>query len=90
MFVDDPNTIFILSDVEVETVRRAAAERGRTFDPCRREYSATQLRSYGIVREAYNSPELRATGLTGGGGKKNPASGFLSRVDDLKSNIQVL
>jgi hypothetical protein len=63
MFVDDPITNFVLSDVEVETLRRAAVERGLDFDPHRRSYSAAELSAYGLVREAYNSPELRSMGL---------------------------
>jgi hypothetical protein len=65
MFVDDANTTFVLSDVEVETVRRAAAHRGLPFEPKRTHYSAAELSSYGVVREAYNSPELRKMGING-------------------------
>lgn len=63
MFVDDPSANFVLSDVEIETLRRAAAARGLDFDPDRRNYSAAELGSYGLVREAYNSPELRSMGI---------------------------
>jgi hypothetical protein len=63
MFVDDPNTTFVLSDVEVETLRRAAVERGLGFDPERRQYSAAELSTYGLAREAYNSQELMAFGI---------------------------
>lgn len=63
MFVDDANATFLLSDVEVETLRRAAAQRGLGFDPERRNYSAAELSAYGIVREAYNSSELRNMGI---------------------------
>lgn len=63
MFVDSPNVSFELSDVEVETLRRAAVERKMPFDSSRRRYTAAELSRYGVVREAYNSPELRAMGL---------------------------
>jgi hypothetical protein len=63
MFVDNPNATFVLSDVEVETLRRAAAQRGLDFDPEQRDYSAAELSAYGIVREAYNSRELRSMGI---------------------------
>jgi|ERR1700680_3399841 len=63
MFVDDPNTELILSDVELETLRRAAAARNLEFVPERRRYSAAELSRYGLVREAYNSPELRTMGI---------------------------
>lgn len=56
-------TDFILSDVEVETLRRAAIERNIHFNPTRKTYSAAELAEYGIVREAYNSPELRELGV---------------------------
>jgi hypothetical protein len=63
MFVDDPNATFVLSDVEVETLRRAAVASGLSFDPQQRDYSAAELRAYGVVREAYNSHELRNMGI---------------------------
>jgi hypothetical protein len=63
MIVDSPNANFHLSDVEVETLRRAALERNLPFDPSKREYSASELSKYGLVREAYNSPELAARGI---------------------------
>lgn len=63
MIVDEANTLFVLSDCEVETVRRAAVARGLHFDANRRNYSAGELGNYGIVREAYNSAELRAAGI---------------------------
>lgn len=63
MFVDNPKSMFVLSDVEIETLRRAAVERGLNFDPQRREYLAEELSTYGIVREAYNSDELRNIGI---------------------------
>lgn len=63
MIVDKPDTVFNLSDVEVETLRRAALERNLSFDPTRRQYSTKELNDYGLVREAYNSPELSALGF---------------------------
>jgi hypothetical protein len=64
MRVDEPSNIFNLSEVEVETLRRAALERNMPFDPSRTEYSASELSEYGLVREAYNSAELRALGVS--------------------------
>lgn len=63
MTVDEPSYIFNLSEVEVETLRRAALERDLPFDPTKKEYSASELSKYGLVREAYNSSELRALGI---------------------------
>jgi hypothetical protein len=63
MQIDSPETIFELSDVEVETIRRAALERGLPFDCDKVKYSGEELNQYGIVREAYNSVELRAFGI---------------------------
>lgn len=63
MQVDSPEAIFELSDVEVETVRRAALERSLPFNPHKLTYSGAELRLYGVVREAYNSAELRAFGI---------------------------
>ena len=56
--------LFNLSDVEIETVRRAAFDRGLPFDPERTIYSFEELSQYGIVREGYNRAELRARGIT--------------------------
>jgi hypothetical protein len=63
MNVDEPGYLFNLSDVEVETLRRAALERNLSFDPDRRTYSSGELSEYGLVREAYNSQELREMGV---------------------------
>jgi hypothetical protein len=63
MLIDGLNTPFELSDVELETLRRAAVQRNLAFDPARRRYTAHELTKYGIVREAYNSPELKALGV---------------------------
>ncbi|MCU1320356.1 MAG: hypothetical protein JWM43_5 [Acidobacteriaceae bacterium] len=54
---------FYLSDVEVETLRRAAKERRLPFDPQRRSYSRTELADYGMVREGYTREELRELGI---------------------------
>lgn len=54
---------FHLQDVEVETVRRAAAERNLLFDPEKRTYSRTELARFGVVREGYSRDELRARGV---------------------------
>lgn len=64
MHIDDPNTVFELLDCEVETLRRAALERGLLFDSDRRNYTAAELSNYGMVREAYNSDELRERGFS--------------------------
>ncbi|MCC8971585.1 cupin domain-containing protein [Bradyrhizobium brasilense] len=63
MKADQPNYVFNLSDVEVETLRRAALERNLSFDANKRTYSAAELSEYGLVREAYNSQELREMGV---------------------------
>jgi hypothetical protein len=55
--------LFELSDVEVETLRRAALERGLPFDPLRRCYPKSELRPYGMVREGYTRSELRRLGF---------------------------
>lgn len=63
MKIDRPEDSFELSDVEVETLRRAAAQRGMMFAPERRHYTTAELNTYGMVREAYNTPELQAMGI---------------------------
>ncbi len=65
MKIDDPDTVFELLDCEVETLRRAALERNLPFDPERRVYTAAELSKYGMVREAYNSDELKSRGFGG-------------------------
>jgi hypothetical protein len=60
----DSNAIFTLSEVEVETLRRAALERRLPFDPDRTVYSFEELSLYGLVREGYTRAELRARGVT--------------------------
>jgi hypothetical protein len=60
----DAGTLFNLCDVEIETVRRAAFDRGLPFEPEKTIYSFDELSRYGIVREGYNRAELRARGIT--------------------------
>ncbi|WP_143282147.1 hypothetical protein [Burkholderia pseudomallei] len=60
--VTDP-AFFNLCDVEIETVRRAAQERGLSFDDAQRRYSTCELSRYGLVREGYNRQELAALGI---------------------------
>jgi hypothetical protein len=57
---------FELSEVEVETLRRAAQHRRLTFDPDRRTYSKSELIAYGLVREGYTRHELTALGFLPG------------------------
>ena len=64
MRVDPKERVFELSEVEVETLRRAALERQLPFDASRISYTARELSDYGLVREAYNSNELSAYGIT--------------------------
>lgn len=54
----DQEKIFTLNDVEVETLQRAAFDRGISFDPDRREYTRHELARYGMVREGYTRDEL--------------------------------
>jgi hypothetical protein len=55
--------VFYLCPVEIETLRRAAAHRGMSFDPEQLRYSSSDLRRYGLVREGYNRQELRERGV---------------------------
>jgi|SRR5215469_11240295 len=55
--------IFELSDVEMETLRRAAVERSLPFDKTRRSYSRGQLARYGMVREGYTRAEMKELGF---------------------------
>ena len=55
--------VFTLSDVEVETLRRAAVERNLYFDPYQTVYTRRQLAEYGMVREGYTREELRELGF---------------------------
>jgi len=59
----DDEEIFELSDVEMETLRRAATERLLPYDVERRRYSRAELSRYGMVREAYTTQELRRLGF---------------------------
>jgi hypothetical protein len=54
---------FDLAECEVETLRRAALERGLPFDPERRVYRKSELKDYGMVREGYTRAELRDRGI---------------------------
>lgn len=63
MQIDNQVLEFELNEVEIETVRRAALARSMEFDPAKRRYSALELDSFGIVREAYNEDELKAFGV---------------------------
>ena len=56
--------IYMLSAVEVETLRRAAVDRDLPFDSERTEYSEQDLKQYGLVREGYTRDELREIGIT--------------------------
>lgn len=55
--------LFKLADVEIETLRRAATQLGKNFDPEKREYLGSELSEYGLVREGYNYEELRTLGI---------------------------
>jgi len=54
---------FILSDCEIETLRRAAIDRRQPYDPAKRRYTRAELRRYGLVREGYTREELRGRGI---------------------------
>src|SRR5947209_1752065 len=58
--------IFELSEVEMETMRRAAQQRRLSFDPNRRCYTKSELIGYGLVREGYTRGELTNLGFTPG------------------------
>jgi hypothetical protein len=60
---DIDNEEYQLSDVEMETLRRAAFERSLAFDESRRQYTRRELKKYGLVREAYTRDELRERGF---------------------------
>lgn len=49
---------FVLSEVEVETLRRASLNRSLPFDPTKTEYTEDELKHFGMVREAYTKEEL--------------------------------
>jgi quercetin dioxygenase-like cupin family protein len=61
-----PLEVFELSDVEVETLRRAAIERGLPFDKERRSYQKAELARYGMVRESYTRAEMSRLGFRPG------------------------
>lgn len=60
---ENPQEEFELSDVEMETLRRAALERHLPFDKNRRNYLKSELILYGMVREAYTRDELTRVGF---------------------------
>jgi len=55
--------VFELSDVEIETLRRAAEERTLPFDANKTTYRRSELAKYGLVREGYTREELRILGF---------------------------
>src|SRR2546423_3292962 len=55
--------IFELSNVEMETLRRAALTRSLPFQETKRQYSREELAQYGMVREGYTTEELRRLGF---------------------------
>lgn len=78
------NIIFHLSDVEVETLRRAALERALPFDANRRAYSKQELDKYGMVREGYTREELRELGFGA-----DSVTCFDDRAEKAKEVLQV-
>ena len=54
---------FKLSDVEMETLKRAASQNGKSFNSQKRDYKGSELSEYGLVREGYNHEELKALGV---------------------------
>lgn len=62
MSINDKN--FVLSDVEIETLRRAAEHRRMEFDPSRNTYSLEELSKYGLVREGYTKEEMKEMGVS--------------------------
>jgi hypothetical protein len=61
LFSDDE--VFDLIECEVETLRRAALERGLPYDPVKTRYTRGELRRYGLVREGYTRAEIRQRGI---------------------------
>jgi hypothetical protein len=59
----DVDAVYELSDVEVETLRRAALERSLPHSPTQRKYSRRELLKYGMVREGYTTQELKDLGF---------------------------
>lgn len=85
MQVGNEDYAFDLSDVEVETLRRAAVERDLPFDPARRTYKARDLKAYGLVREAYNSSELKKLGVS----SNRVVTSFDADVERIKESLMV-
>lgn len=57
------NEEFELSDIEMETLKRAAKDRCLAYDENRRFYTREELYQYGMVREGYTRQELREHGF---------------------------
>ena len=81
---EESRELFELSDVELETLRRAAIERGLPFDENRRRYLKGELAGYGMVRESYTREELFARGFRPG-----PVSCFDDRVEVAEEVLRV-
>ena len=76
--------VFELSDVEVETLRRAALERDLPFDGSTRIYRRAELNRYGLVREGYTTEELGRLGF-----KPGPVSCFDEAATAAQTALQV-
>ena len=59
----DADANFSLSDCEHETLKRAAQQRVMPFDEERREYTGSELETFGLVREGYNRREMHKAGV---------------------------
>ncbi len=57
------NQSFNLVDVEVETLKRAANDSSKSFNPEKRNYTTEELNEFGLVREGYNKEELEELGI---------------------------
>ncbi len=85
MQADHQDYVFNLSNVELETLRRAAVERDLPFDSNRKTYKASELKDYGLVREAYNSSELKQLGIS----SSRVVTSFDSDVARVKQDLLV-
>jgi len=63
MKIDPKDKVFNLLPCEIDTLRTAALQRGLPFDEERVQYTTDELSNFGMVREAYNSDELRSLGF---------------------------
>jgi hypothetical protein len=63
MLESDTDDVFVLNAAEVETLRRAANEREISHDIKKTTYTKEELGTFGLVREAYTTEELRAAGF---------------------------